>query len=1438
MGLSLKKIGASIGSVISGAEHAITNNPVGAIQHAIQGAINPTSFLATQVAPRVAPVVSNALNSGASYLNNNTQHTPVIGPVVRNVVSPLMQGYATTASHSGDILSGHNPYHGSMPQIAGQVGSDALNAASLLPIGELARGTQAGFKGAEALLPRIGKAALAGGLYGAGYGTTGALQEQGATPLSVAKSAALSGLVGAATGGAAPVAGAVVGKTVKLAKNLGEEGFLKIATNDPRWMGLNDHIQALNQNREKMSAIGMTETHPAMKQNSQALTDAIKARDLVGKEISQRGSVPIPGTPKEPTPQRRNMRLFDYTDTPMTSGEKAALADLERSKVDVSYTAASNELRQLTKEAGHPEAYKMVIKQISDQNMSQADATKYLQQGLEQMRNSGTNAKIRMGVGETSPKQVAVNALKPKVAQSSKLKVALSDTQQGLINDYPRQLGASEKQALAGGGASRKQVTILQSKIEQAYKAQDLLHASFTDSKPKVTLRELQMGKGLDMSPELVAEAKAGATPAILERNAKATPTKELGMTQERAAATDVVLKSNKKAPPSIQLPKAQAGDIKTARLNAKAVPSLIADRVKPAVEAANSLSPADHALLDNLRTTPAEKLAQQAENPKAFLDAATKAKAYTDYVHALGTGQGQSLPYRQTYGGPLLYDIKDPATADLLGQYQANLRTKPGYALSRTTPDYATGESLGLKRLNQNFAQDLQHDANVRSGHITELSLAKNLNEAFPGQVAVGDLPRGYTQLQVTGGKALSMPTELANKVNARASAPKVTNPILKGYDALNRGLKYFGLGGGTFHGLTTAETVGGQQLTSGNILRHPIQNLRLIADTASPAAFEAHVKQLSGEVHADGLSTLDRAHLAGVTMSPGEILGDANVKFLDKAKHSKLNPIGQVHDLVFGRQIPMAKTTIFRQVTEGLDSRIPADMAKMRQAASAVNNLGGINRAVEGLTPAQAQRAGRFVLATDFTETKARKLVDAVSKGGPQGKIARQMIIGKVIVAALPGLTIAAAAGKLNTPEDWAKEAAKQVLDPQFAISDKTAKGYSKIARVPGTEISELGRIVLPLFQDKADPLSGAKHYAVARSSSGMSTIWSLLTNQDYFGNPVIANNDNGSVDVGKTATNLLAAKGPIPLQNAIKVGQGAINPGEGVLNTIGFRTGINPEDPKYKETQQYFATKDGFTKSLNVNEQTLFNKLNPTSKDKNGKDIKNTLPLTRASDYADLVANPDFAAKYQAYQKSQSSHDPLWDLNPNQLRSYMQAQVISKNDPGGDGTTVTALYKRLPTDFFTKREQYFTDLKSQGVNLPDSTVSKKPQMPDSLVAFSEMYHGLPYGTGARSSALRSADGVAYIAYLDQNKIYNNQERADLGLPPLADSNQYSSRYGSRGNTGAGSVYKYAISRTTGSGKNVGANLSVKSNGITGKKSKVASVNKPKVTIKKSMV
>lgn len=377
--------------------------------------------------------------------------------------------------------------------------------------------------------------------------------------------------------------------------------------------------------------------------------------------------------------------------------------------------------------------------------------------------------------------------------------------------------------------------------------------------------------------------------------------------------------------------------------------------------------------------------------------------------------------------------------------------------------------------------------------------------------------------------------------------------------------------------------------------------------------------------------------------------------------------------------------------------------------------------------------------------------------------------------------------------------------------------------------------GKQTIPDFINQATDAQGnpiPESKKATKYTSGTARIIGDITNSSPMKIEKAVKDVGGTVgqNVLNAVDSILAKKGKIPQEQI-----GGQSVGEGFKRSFEKVQGIENTDKS--EGAKFYDAQKKFVETLTPQETSLFNKINPAKKNFLGEDIYNANKLTKTSDYGDLIANPAFAAKYKAYQQSHSNHDPLWDLTDNQLRSYMQAQVISKNNPGGDSKTVSALYDRLPSDFFTKREQFFSSIKKTGTDMSATDYNKRPKMPDYLVAFSEAYHKLPYGTGARSAALRSKEGLAYIDYLNKNKLYNNQERADLGLPPLEDTTSKWG-YGSNGKSkkaGSLDAYKYALSTTTGgsAAPKVGFKVANKSVRIARRQA-----SKPTVSIRKSKV
>jgi hypothetical protein len=447
--------------------------------------------------------------------------------------------------------------------------------------------------------------------------------------------------------------------------------------------------------------------------------------------------------------------------------------------------------------------------------------------------------------------------------------------------------------------------------------------------------------------------------------------------------------------------------------------------------------------------------------------------------------------------------------------------------------------------------------------------------------------------QLKATGGKLVDPVSgkDLHSNAVSRMVRSAVKDP-LGTYDKANANLKYSILGGGTFHAVTTGGTVGGQQAM--RALTHPLEipsmikdNLKLVAGTISKAS---HDKVMSAH-EADG--SLSFAKLVGTTLSPKEILGDANSNIVDKMKESPYNPIKQIHDAVFARQIPEAKMMIMKQSMaskfKGMDFNAPTaeQVAYGRKVASAVNNIGGINRAVEGLSPETAKRLSRVLLATDFTEGKMRIMANAITKGGPQGNIARQMVVGKSVLFALPGLAALTIGGQLdwNKPQDVRKAIIDQILDPSIPLNEKGAPtksnpgGASQAIHFPSTFISEFGKIVKPALDPlQPDKWKGAKDYATNRAAALPAIASRLKQNKDFTGNPIYGTDKSGNpISPAKTALNIGNQVAPIPIVQGGKQASGQQGLRDTLLNVGGLRVS---SDPNAATGQHAQAVQDFYT------------------------------------------------------------------------------------------------------------------------------------------------------------------------------------------------------------------------------------------------------------------
>lgn len=695
----------------------------------------------------------------------------------------------------------------------------------------------------------------------------------------------------------------------------------------------------------------------------------------------------------------------------------------------------------------------------------------------------------------------------------------------------------------------------------------------------------------------------------------------------------------------TVSVPRVKAGDVSQANLNARYVHESEQAVGKKALDSFNKLSAHDQVLLKDIETGTVSKVAQRADNPQAFKQAEQAIRDYYDTRHAYDRYLGIDVGYRTNYLRQL-FNKAEQVAPDMQISMKASGK-RPGYTKERSQ------ETLGT-----DVAQALQKDIQGASFNHAKLVYEKGLTEALDGKVANGELVRTpadgtYVQVQNKYGQDLSVPKSAAHTINTRTWGDNASKALNR-YDALNHGLKYMKLSGGFFHAFTEAGNFTGQQLASGKLITNPTATGKLFKVFFSPKTMDREMARLAQN------GTLDKAHLSGLTLQAKQILADVSVNALEKGtnKIARLTGIQKIHDATFQREIPYAKAKLFEQKTQGLDVNSPADLAKMREVARSINNVfGGINREINGIKPSTFKWLQRGLLATDFTEGKWHTLFDAATHGGAAGTIARQAVVGKAILFGILASAGAAAGGEFNgkSPAQVAKNAAGNLLDPQFEIGGYTAK-------LPKTYISEAIDALKPTKQATGAPwnASGLLSYAQARGAALPVEAAQLLGNKDYYGQPLYGKNTKknggGPISPLQAGFNITNTVAPIPFGQGVKTAGGKQNIAAGIANVAGLNVRPNPNNTVSFQGVQTNLTdpqRRVYDSQLTSTQKALLPQLT------NSNVYKNMSPNDQANAVAQLKSNIT-----SAVQRDYAAKNNLGQYAPNFTGKDTQATVKQQN------------------------------------------------------------------------------------------------------------------------------------------------------------------------------
>lgn len=897
--------------------------------------------------------------------------------------------------------------------------------------------------------------------------------------------------------------------------------------------------------------------------------------------------------------------------------------------------------------------------------------------------------------------------------------------------------------------------------------------------------------------------------------------------------------------PTKVNIPEVQPGDYARARLNPQQASNPIDIATQQAVNAAKKLSKKEQAMIPHLVENPS--LAKS----KAAREFVARHNDLTNLTHATSQSLGGNTNFVPNYfrHNVDLSNPKDAARWEKLVAKRGGQAADP-YAfggidnMNRVFNSVKELEDAGFHLKNTNDPiQNIIDYGKSSANTLKRQALVKAITEADMAQ------PLKNRNFDLGNGQVVPVSEKGLKEIRAYALHDPSKNAAIKGVRTANTAIKTSILSGGQFHPINISVLRAGpsiampkiERLLQGDITMgsHPIRAAKGVGATFRPLlpGGKGAVDKMYAKAMKDTVVDPGTGAPINYVEAAAKIGAPFGARGYDVTGTALKSGVG--HKLVFERQMPMMHNQVIRSIVHDLvKDGIPLDSPAAREAGIAANStMGFINKEALNISPKVKQGMSDWMLASQFTPSKIVTL-SKVGKGGVAGQYARADVASNVAAATA---MIVGVGYLLHQKSDSLRDSLlRAIVNPAVPTPMKDKNGNNVELRIPLTYTGEISKLLGIKLKRQEDGHLGidwkpgnapdtVAEWMRSRLSPLPAVAVKLKTNTDFGTKPLYDPTAPAGTKAIQSATTIgqgflpIGAQG-LPYTEAVKkhlpgTARAILDqntPGSNPLvksglSSVGFSPRVDQTTGKALGTSQYYETRDKFANSLKPDERALFDKIAAPKKDSFGNKAKPTNTLTKVADYGDLVANQDFANKYQKYQQSQKNHDPLWDLSPDQLRSYMQAQVISKNDPGGDSTTVRQLYARLPDGFFSARDAYFASLKKSGAKFDETKYNTKPGMPDNLVAFADAYHNLPYGTGARSKALRTPEGQAYIAWLDQNRIYNNQERADLGLPPLEDtSNSYASS-GGKGNYSKSGYTSDSIANLTSLNKKV-ANSKVK--------------------------
>lgn len=483
-------------------------------------------------------------------------------------------------------------------------------------------------------------------------------------------------------------------------------------------------------------------------------------------------------------------------------------------------------------------------------------------------------------------------------------------------------------------------------------------------------------------------------------------------------------------------------------------------------------------------------------------------------------------------------------------------------------------------------------------------------------------------------------------------------------------------------------------------------------------------------------------------------------------------------ISEPTFQRLLPMLQVNLFNDIEKAaLRAGRNADEA-IELGAKAVKNFYGVTDSGELAMRSKLTEdtMGTFLFAPKYRESMVNfwlnNLKAITNPLAPENQTNVKFLLGAVIT--YWGMN------ELNK-----KYSGHDLIDNPPGMEDKLliplGDGYtlgipflSSIATVPRGVYRE-GKALL-----SGDIVGAAKDAYQTYSSSMIKPIGELATNQNYFGQEIYNKEGTAGEIAGDVGMYLAGLSHPY-VRAGIEKSQGKYPNYQIALKTLELPLRFYKTDSL--DARFYYANRDETLKTLSKEEKSVYDKLHSgNSLDEDGEPVFNqqqamSNALTRLSNWKVFEAEQKIA--YETAKKTKEPLNPLYALNPDQQRVVLTLKTFYPGD--STKSQMVQANQDWLKEYWKRQEAYSKYMVDKGVYKEFN--SNKPKADQQLQNKLDYYNTLPKGTGARSAFLRAYPDV--LDFFTKNREYTNSQRADLGLPLLADmSSSYSGgrRYSAR--------------------------------------------------------